>query len=91
MTTIMVKENPPMAHVSLADAKARLSELVERAAAGERIVITKHGKPVLELVKPTVQPRPVDLRALQKLTRRLPRQKRGAGEVIRKMRDESRY
>ena len=33
--------------VSIADAKARFSELVNRAAyAGERIVITKRGKPI---------------------------------------------
>ncbi|MCL2825908.1 MAG: type II toxin-antitoxin system prevent-host-death family antitoxin [Eggerthellaceae bacterium] len=31
--------------VSLYDAKANLSKLVERAQRGETIVITKHGKP----------------------------------------------
>lgn len=35
--------------VSLADAKARLSELAELAAAGESVVITKRGKPVVRL------------------------------------------
>lgn len=36
--------------VSLYDAKTRLSELVERAAGGEEIVITKAGTPKARLV-----------------------------------------
>jgi len=36
--------------VSLYDAKTRLSELVEQAAAGREIVITKSGKPKARLV-----------------------------------------
>jgi len=35
---------------SLYEAKTQLSALVERAAAGEEIVITKHGKPMAKLV-----------------------------------------
>ena len=36
---------------ALRDAKARLSELVAAARQGERVVITKHGKPAVELVR----------------------------------------
>jgi prevent-host-death family protein len=36
--------------VNIYDAKARLSELVDRAAAGEEIVIAKAGKPRARLV-----------------------------------------
>ena len=36
--------------VSLRTAKARLSELLERAAAGEEVVITCNGKPKARLV-----------------------------------------
>jgi prevent-host-death family protein len=32
------------------DAKTRLSELLDRVARGEQIVITRHGKPVARLV-----------------------------------------
>ena len=35
--------------VSLAEAKARLSELVARAAEGETVQITRRGKPVAQL------------------------------------------
>lgn len=36
--------------VNIYDAKARLSELVDRAAAGEEVVIAKAGKPIARLV-----------------------------------------
>jgi prevent-host-death family protein len=41
--------------VNIADAKARLPELVERAAGGEEIVIARNGEPRARLVplKPT--------------------------------------
>ena len=37
--------------VGLRDAKARLSELVTAARNGERVVITRHGQPAVELVR----------------------------------------
>ena len=37
--------------IGLRDAKARLSELVAAARNGERVVITKHGHPAVELVR----------------------------------------
>ncbi|CAN5444494.1 hypothetical protein BH23ACI1_BH23ACI1_27280 [soil metagenome] len=44
-------------HVNIADAKARLPELVERAASGEEIVIARNGQPRARLV-PLAPPRP---------------------------------
>ena len=41
---------PPSKPVNIADAKARLPELVERAAQGEEIVIARNGKPRARLV-----------------------------------------
>ena len=40
----------PTATIGAYDAKARLSELLDRVARGEQIVITRHGKPVARLV-----------------------------------------
>ena len=37
--------------LALREAKARLSELVAAAEKGERVVITKHGQPAVELVR----------------------------------------
>ena len=38
-----------MIHTNIADAKARLSEFLDRAAAGETVVICKRNVPVAEL------------------------------------------
>ena len=38
-----------MIMVNIADAKARLSELIETAARGEQVVICNHNRPVAEL------------------------------------------
>ncbi len=37
--------------LALREAKARFSELVVAAQRGERVVITKHGEPTVELVR----------------------------------------
>jgi prevent-host-death family protein len=48
----MSKKKPPLVRetVSLYEAKTHLSSLVERAAAGDEIVISKSGKPKARLV-----------------------------------------
>ena len=43
--------------INLYDAKTRLSELVDRAAAGEEVIIAKAGKPVARLVPLKVRER----------------------------------
>lgn len=42
-------ENKPTIF-SVADAKAKFSELLMRAEAGERLTITRHGRPIVEIV-----------------------------------------
>jgi prevent-host-death family protein len=42
-------EEHAMPRVSIAEAKAGFAELVARAEAGERIIITRHGKPVAQV------------------------------------------
>ena len=42
-----------MITVSIRAAKNKLTELGRRAEAGERIVVTRHGKPAFELTAPT--------------------------------------
>jgi prevent-host-death family protein len=41
-----------MAIVSIREAKNKLAELGHRAESGERIIVTRHGKPAFELVPP---------------------------------------
>lgn len=58
----------PEPTVSLANAKAHLSELAERAAAGESILITKRGKAVVRLSSATAPKKPIDVNALRAVT-----------------------
>ena len=80
-----------MADISIAEAKAHFSELVERAEAGETVRITRRGKPVARLMPPERKKKRIDVEALRKLTESSPWQPVSAGEFIRKMRDEDRY
>jgi prevent-host-death family protein len=41
-----------MTTVSIREAKNKLTELARRVEAGERIIVTRHGKPAFELVQP---------------------------------------
>ena len=77
--------------VSLADAKARLSELVERAAAGDTVRITRRGKPVAQITAVKAPRQPIDIAALRALTDSMPPQKQSAREFVRTMRDKARY
>lgn len=56
-----------MATVNLHEAKTQLSRLVDRAAAGEEIIIARAGRPLVRLVPYQVerQPRPLGLFAGQ--------------------------
>lgn len=80
-----------METVNLAEAKAHLSALVERAAAGETVRIMRRGKPVAELVPIRSERKPIDVDALQALTGRMPLQTEDAGTFVRAMRDDERY
>ncbi|OOC49818.1 type II toxin-antitoxin system Phd/YefM family antitoxin [Thioalkalivibrio versutus] len=75
--------------VSLANAKAHLSELAERAAAGESILITKRGKAVVRLSSATATKKPIDTNALRAVT---DTQSSSVDETfIRRIRDDARY
>lgn len=40
-----------MESVNIYDAKTRLSQLVDQAAAGEDVVVSRHGKPLVRITK----------------------------------------
>jgi prevent-host-death family protein len=50
MTNMVIRGNRTV--VGVAEAKAKLSELLERVSRGERIVVAKRGKPVAVLAPP---------------------------------------
>ncbi len=80
-----------MADVTLADAKAHLSELVNRVEAGEDVRITRRGKPVARLTPIKAKRSMIDVAALRAVTDKLEFQAEGAGDFVRRMRDEDRY
>ena len=80
-----------MKTVSLAEAKAHLSELVSLASEGDTVQITRRGKPVAQIT-PIEKPRkPIDFEALRALVSKSPKQPESAGEFMRKLRDDARY
>jgi prevent-host-death family protein len=81
----------PMTNVTLAEAKAHLSELVERAAAGDPVRITRRGKPVAQITPVTVRRKRVDPSVLRAMTDAMPVQPESARVFVRRMRDEDRY
>lgn len=77
--------------ISLADAKAHLSELLDRVEAGNSIDITRRGKPIARLTAVAKPRKPIAVAALRALTAKMPRQSPGAGDLVRAMRDDDRY
>jgi prevent-host-death family protein len=49
-----------MESIGIYEAKSRLSELVEKAEAGQEVIITRRGRPVVKLVRTKRQKEEVD-------------------------------
>jgi len=84
-----------MATYGVAEAKNKFTHLLERVEAGESITITRHGKPVAELIatpgsrpKPDLEARRAALRELSAWRKQQPPLGASAAELVRKMRDE---
>ena len=77
--------------ISLADAKAHLSELVDRVEAGGSIDITRRGKPVARLTAAARPRKPIDAALLRSLTAAMPAHSQNAADLVRSMRDGDRY
>lgn len=77
--------------VTLAEAKARLSELTERAAAGEEVIITKRGRPVGRLSRVARPRRPIDLAQLRRLTDGMSEASDAAATALERLRETARY
>ena len=77
--------------INLSDAKAHLSELVDRVEAGDTIDITRRGKPVARLSAVAQARKRIDRAMLQALTGAMAPQAQGAADLVRSMRDGDRY
>ncbi len=79
-----------MSEYSVANAKNNLSKLIDHALAGEGVVITRHGRPVVELkpVAPALRPitaADVDWLAARRVGKPT---EEDAGTFVSRMRDE---
>jgi prevent-host-death family protein len=78
-----------MLRVGAYEAKTRLSQLIDEAAKGQEIIITKHGVPVAALI-PVAGTRQRDPQAAIAAIKDFRRERRLAGLSIRKMIEEGR-
>ena len=77
-----------MVQVTVAEAKAQLSSLLDAVEAGEAVVITRRGKPIAELV-PRCSVRDL-LPQLTAMRAALPEQQASGVETMRLLGDDSR-
>jgi prevent-host-death family protein len=77
--------------INLADAKAHLSELVDRVEAGDSIDITRRGKSVARLTAVARPRKAIDATLLRSLTAGMPPHSQTAADLVRSMRDGDRY
>lgn len=73
--------------INLSDAKARLSDLVDRAASGEEVTILRRGKAVARIVGIEKPRKPLNVSALRAHTSRMKPSEATGVEILREMRD----
>jgi prevent-host-death family protein len=74
--------------VTVVEAKAHLSELLDKVESGEEVTITRHGRPVAQ-ISPVPRPKQ-PLRSLAAFRATMPRSRKSSATLLRKMRDEGR-
>jgi prevent-host-death family protein len=89
MTSFLVK-GCAMLTVSLAQAKARLSELLDKVESGEEIIVTRHGRAVARILSAAQPKKPIDLDGLAAFRATMPSLSRPSVELLREMRDDER-
>lgn len=76
-----------MRTVSLAEAKAHLSELINTVEAGEEIVITRHGRAVARVSPPEKIKQPLPIDRLASLRKTVPAWTEPSAGIVRQLRD----
>ncbi len=77
-----------MVTVNLAQAKAHLSELLDKVEAGEEIVVTRHGRPVARILAAARPKQPLPLDELAAFRATMPRLGKSSAKLLREARDE---
>ena len=78
----------PLSTFSVAEAKAHLGNLPERAEKGATIIIARRGEPVAQLAPVRTTKPGIDFARLRALRAAMPKAKTPADKLVRKMRDE---
>lgn len=76
-----------MRSVSLAEAKTHLSELLNSVAAGEELVITRHGRAVARVSPPEKHKQRLPLKRLAALRKTVPAWTEPSAKRVRQQRD----
>jgi len=79
-----------MVTVSLAQAKAHLSALLDKVEAGEEVIVTRHGRAVAHIRPVSPAKHPLRLDDLAAFRARMPRLRGESAELLREARDEGR-
>jgi prevent-host-death family protein len=77
-----------MVTVSLAQAKAHLSELLDKVEVGEEVVITRRGRAVAHILSATRIKKPLRLKKLAEFRAAMPALRRPSAELMRELREE---
>jgi antitoxin (DNA-binding transcriptional repressor) of toxin-antitoxin stability system len=89
MTSFLtIYERGRMVTVTLVEAKAHLSELLDKVESGEAVVITRHGRPVAQMSALKRPRRP--LRSLASFRANMPQLRKPIATLLRELRDASR-
>ena len=76
--------------VNLAQAKAHLSELLDKVETGEEVIITRRGKPVAHIRQAVSSKKPLPLAKLAAFRTHMPRWRKSSATLLREMRDDER-
>ena len=76
-----------MLTVSLAEAKAQLSKLLNNVEAGEEVIITRHGRAVARVSAPEQPRQALPLKRLAELRSQVPSWQGPSSKLLRKLRD----
>lgn len=74
-----------MTMISLAEAKARLSDILRRVEKGEEVIVTRRGRAIARIAR--VGKSQKAFRSRAGLRARLPKARRSSAKVIRQLRD----
>jgi prevent-host-death family protein len=78
-----------MITVNVAQAKAHLSELLDKVEAGEDLIITRHGREVAHVLPLSRPKQQLPLEDLAAFRATMPRLRRPSAELLREARDET--